>query len=481
MKRILLLSLICIVPISVLSQKVTVKITRTKEVSVSSWQILDEKYIPLITTDEFPGTDTAVFSLEANKRYFLEISVTEINFADTLLYSLWFNDEPIMRINTDIGPGDHFYPFFTGIKTDEAAKITGGSDADISEFPWQVYLEAGDYTCGGSIISSNWIITAAHCAKNDYDETIPASEMLIIAGANNPWNTLEGKGYRVSEVIVHEDYESNTLNNDIALLKLKDPINFTNAEPIKLISAKDVSAGATDPGVMSWVTGYGITRINPETYPSKLQKVHLPIISNSQASTVWKSIPATDLMAGYLNGNKDACSGDSGGPLVVPVSNGYKLAGLVSWGSNNCNTYGAYTRLSLFESWITAKTGIEITFNAPVPAGDSIICSGTTSNEYRVSQVTGATAYSWVLKPDAAGVITGNSESANVLWNNDFTGSVTINLQVTRNDAVSEWSKLNVNIAKHTRLLSQSKDTVMCADEPITLYVNAEGYNLNYI
>lgn len=480
MKRILLIPFLFIISLSVLSQKVNIKVTRTKEASVSGWQILDDKYITVLAGNEYPAGDTVVFTLEANKRYFFGVSVSEINFTYTCLYSLWFDDEPIMLINSDIGSGDHFFPFFTGIKTDEAAKITGGSDADISDFPWQVYLEAGDYTCGGSIISNNWIITAAHCAKNDYDETIQASEMIVTVGANNPRNTLEGKVYRVSEVIVHEDYDSNTLNNDIALLKLREPINYTNAEPIKLVSAKDASAGATDPGVLSWVTGYGITRVRPETYPSTLQKVRLPIVSNSQASTVWNRIPPTDLMAGYLNGNKDACSGDSGGPLVVPVSDGYKLAGLVSWGSSNCNTYGAYTRLSLFESWITTKTGIEITFNAPVPAGDSIICAGTASSEYHVNQETGATAYSWVLKPDAAGVITGNSNSANVFWNVDFTGSATINLQVTRNNAVSEWSNLNVNIAKHTRLLNQSKDTVMCADEPITLYVNAEGYNLNY-
>jgi hypothetical protein len=436
--------------------------------------------MPLITGDEFQDSDTAVFLLEANKRYLLEISVTEADFADTLLYSLWFNDEPVMQINQDIGPGDHFFPFFTGIKTDEAAKITGGSDADISDFPWQVYLEAGDYTCGGSIISNNWIITAAHCVKNDYDETIQASEMLIIAGANNPWNALEGKGYRVSEVIVHEDYDSITLNNDIALLKLIDPINYANAKPIKLISAKDSSDGATDPGVMSWVTGYGITRVIPLTYPAKLQKVQLPIVTNTQASGVWPNIPETDMMAGYRNGNKDACTGDSGGPLVVPVEGGYKLAGLVSWGSNNCNTYGAYTRLSLFESWITTKTGIEITFKAPVPQGDSIICIGIPSSEYHVSKVTGATAYNWSLIPENAGTIISNSETATVNWNHVYSGRTSISLQVSRNDELSEISELIVNIAKRTKLISEPEDTVMCAEEPLTLKAETEGYNLNY-
>jgi secreted trypsin-like serine protease len=480
MKRILFLFLILTMPLSVLPQKVTVQVKKKESATVSKWQILDEKLMPVVPGNVYAVDDISVFPLEANKRYFFEISVSEINDADTCLFILLINNEPIILINSDIGFGDHFFPFFTGIKNEEEAKITGGSDAVISDFPWQVYLEAGDFTCGGSIIGENWIITAAHCTKNDNNGTIPASNMDVIAGANNPRNNTQGKKYNVSEVIVHEGYDSNTLNNDIALLKLTEPINYLNATPIKLISSVDVNAGAADPGVMSWVTGYGITRVSPETYPSTLQMVRLPIVSNSQASVVWQSIAATDLMAGYLNGNKDACSGDSGGPLVVPVSGGYKLAGLVSWGSSNCNTYGAYTRLSLFESWITAKTGIEITFNAPVPEGDSIICTGTASGEYHVSPVNGVTSYKWVLTPDIAGVIQGNSESASVLWNNDFTGPAAINLQVSRNDEVSEWSRLTVNVAKHTRLLSQSKDTVMCAEEPITLYASAEGYNLNY-
>jgi hypothetical protein len=231
---------------------------------------------------------------------------------------------------------------------------------------------------------------------------------------------------------------------------------------------------------MSWVTGYGITSVNPVIYPSALQKVQLPIVSNSQASLVWRDIPVTDIMAGYRDGNKDACSGDSGGPLVVPVVGEYKLAGLVSWGSTDCNTYGAYTRLSLFESWITQKTGIEITFVAPVPQGDSIVCSGTSYTEYQAAAVAGASAYNWSLTPQSAGTIYGNAETAIVSWNSGFTGSADVKLQVSRNGELSEKSELVVNVAKLTRLISQPADSVMCAERPIVLKVEAEGYNLNY-
>jgi trypsin len=480
MKRCLIIFVVCLMPISLLSQKVTVMITKAKEASASGWQILDDQFFPVFSGYEYLREDTVILALEADKRYFLEISVSRINIPDSSLYSLWINNVAIMRINSDIEPGDHFYSFFTGTASEKQAKITGGTNTDISEFPWQIYLEAGNYTCGGSIIARNWIITAAHCTKGDFNETIPASEMVVTVGANNPRISTQGKDYLVSEVIVHELFDGNTLENDIALLRLTESINFTNAAPIKLVSANDAVAGFTDPGVLSWITGYGLTRVRPATYPSALQKVQLPIITNTQASTVWDKIPATDLMAGYENGNKDACIGDSGGPLVVPVSNGYKLAGLVSWGSSNCNTYGAYTRVSLFESWITEKTGIEITFSAPRPIGDSIICPGITSSVYHVNSVAGVTAYNWLLLPEAAGTISGNSETASVAWNQGYSGKANVYLQIMRNSEASEISQLTVNIAKNTRLLSQSGDTVMCAEQPLALKMNAEGYNLNY-
>ena len=291
--------------------------------------------------------------------------------------------------------------------------------------------------------------------------------MSITVGATNP--QAEGQTYFVSEVIVNEGFNASTLLNDIALLKLTQPINYTNATPIKLVTSDDVAYGATDPGVMAWVTGWGLTKANSSVLPTSLQKVQLPIITNTQASTVWNTIPSTDIMAGYLNGNKDACNGDSGGPLAVPVIDAYKLAGIVSWGSSSCNTYGAYTRVSDFESWIRLKTGIAKEYWPPAPAGDTLICKGDASGSYSVGNIPGATLYEWRLLPSNAGVVSGNSANATVLWNTGFTGSATLIVRVTINNKVSEWSRLNLKVVLNTKLLSQSGDTVICAKQPITL------------
>jgi hypothetical protein len=479
MKRFLFIFLLYLISLSVLAQKVTIRVSKTKNSGLTAWQIIDDQNITVFSGVEYLQNDTVTFSLDANRHYFLKISVSEINNPGTSICTLELNEEPLLLIKSDIGKGDHLFPFFTGIRSINA-KIAGGINTLISDFPWQVYYISGNYRCGGSIIGSNWVVTAAHCTKNSSGGATPASQMFVRVGLNNPSNANEGKTYSVSEAIVNEGFDSQTLLNDIALLRLTDTINFVNATPIKLLTTVDAAKGAIDPGVMSWVTGWGLTNVNPEVFPTSLQKVQLPIISDEQASTVWGTIPATDLMAGYLNGNKDACNGDSGGPLVVPVFGEYKLAGIVSWGSQNCNTYGAYTSVSDMESWIRTKTGIARNYMPPSPVGDSLICQGTESSQYSIQPVAGATAYEWNILPANAGVITGNSENASVLWNIGYSGSVNVILRVTINNKVSDWTGINVNIFLNTKILGQSHDTTICAGQPVTFNINAEGHNLNY-
>lgn len=479
MKNVIFIFLLSLVHLSVFSQKVIIKVIKGEKAAVSEWQILDENYQVVFTGSEYYRSDSVILTLEANKRYFLAISVTEIVTNDTNFYTLILNDEPIILLNTSIGAGDHFLPFFTGVST-EVNKIVGGTNALISDFPWQVYYVSGSFRCGGSIISKDWILTAAHCTKNSFGITNQVSTMYVKAGATNFNSTTEGQLYSVSEVIVHEGYDSQTLENDLALLRLQEPINIATARPVKLVSAKDVAYGATDPGVLAWVTGWGLTRVNPEVKPVNLQKGQLPIVSNKQASTVWNNIPSTCIMAGYLGGNPDACNGDSGGPLVVPVFDDYKIAGIISWGSSNCNTYGGYTSVSIMENWIREKTGIPEEYFPPAPVGDTLICNGVVSSQYNVSPITGATAYEWQLTPQQAGSVSWNIENATVNWDPLFFGSATLIMRVTVNGIVSEWSKLNLNVVMNTRLRSQTPNTAVCEATPISLFIGAEGYNLNY-
>lgn len=479
MKYFLFVSLLLLIAFPANAQKVTVQVIKTGKAANSGWQVMDKFLQPVVSGNDYFPEDTALFILEANKRYFLHISVIEIYNPDTSLYSLRINGEPILYIRSKTEPGDYFYPFFTGVKA-LPSKITGGTNADIADFPWQVYFKSGNLLCGGSIISDSWVVTAAHCTRNENGSSIPVSSMAIIAGTSHPTVPFDGKTYLINEVIVHPGFNNNTHENDIALLKIAGPINLTNARPIKLVSDYDISNGAIDPGVMAWVTGWGLTNVSQQTLPLYLQKVQLPIVSDAQASTVWPVIPVTDIMAGYLNGNKDACNGDSGGPLAVPVFTDLKLAGIVSWGSPDCNTYGAYSNVSVLESWIRSNTGIPKEYTPPSPTGDSIICPGTDSSFYSVENLPPATSFEWQISPPAAGTIRNDSINATVIWAQNFTGPATLWFRATINDTVSEWSRLNVNIVLNTILTGQSQDRVICAGMPVILNVYASGHDLVY-
>ena len=333
MKKLVFFAAFILLAYPLFSQKVPVYVVINRNAS-PEWQILDENMSIVFQSNSFFTGDTISFSLEANKRYFFYYTVTPVKEDTVNLYCLVLDKEPLILVRSDDSTGDHIIPFFTGTRSFET-KITGGTDALISEFPWQVYITAGEFTCGGSIISPEWIITAAHCVRNDAGVTIPAVEVRVKAGANNPYNNAEGTVYQAAQVISHENYNDETLENDIALIKVSNPINISQARPVVMVTQEDISFGATDPGVMTWVTGWGLTSVSPEVFPTRLQKVQLPIVTNSQASTVWRSIPSTVLMAGFRNGNKDACSGDSGGPLVVPFSENTGLQDLSVGGVQN--------------------------------------------------------------------------------------------------------------------------------------------------
>jgi len=475
MKKILVISLLFLISFYGYSQKVSVAIVSTRGAAISEWQILDENYLQVIRGDEYPG-DSIVFSLEANKRYFLQVSITDILMPGVPLYTVLLDKEYILSAGSETEPGDYFYPFFTGTR-EAQTKIIGGTDAAISDFPWQIYLISGNYRCGGSIISPGWVVTAAHCVKNTSGNTISPTLMIITAGSSTP--TISGTRYYVSQVIPHPNFNSTSLENDIALLKVSSTISCANCKPVKLMSIKNIVEGYTDPGTMAWITGWGLTDALTQTIPSNLQKALVPIVSKSTASAVWRTIPGTDIMAGYLNGNKDACSGDSGGPLAIYVNGEFKIAGIVSWGSTTCDTYGGYSDVSNFENWIRSNTGI-YDYTTAKPVGDSVVCPGTGTSDYTEELVSSALAYEWQLLPASAGAISWSWEKATVTWNQGYVGTATVKARVKLTDSYSEWGERTVTCAIITKLLNQTGDTSICAGEPLNLMLLTEGTNNNF-
>ncbi|KAJ8969561.1 hypothetical protein NQ317_004748, partial [Molorchus minor] len=227
-------------------------------------------------------------------------------------------------------------------------RIVGGQTANIANYPYQVSLQTnGNHFCGGSIISSTWILTAAHCM-----ESIQANRVTVRAGSSSV--SSGGQVVAVSRAISHPQYSSRNIDYDISLLQLASAINTGNARAISLPSAGNgPSAGST-----CIITGWGATREGGGA-PSTLQVVQVPVVSQANCRSAYGNSAITDRMfcAGVLGvGGKDACQGDSGGPAVV----GGKLVGVVSWG-NGCArpAYpGVYTNVANLRSWVKQQSGI---------------------------------------------------------------------------------------------------------------------------
>ncbi|XP_012161668.1 trypsin [Ceratitis capitata] len=239
------------------------------------------------------------------------------------------------------------------------AKIFGGSPVAITSAPWQVSVRLKEYEivqfgyghiCGGSVITTRVIVSAAHCAI--YTNITPTvyrfpNDFTIVMGSVylqevTPY-TLQ---YNVLEVVPHPDFNLQPLENDIALFFIngKIPTNYPTVSPIPL------NRLALAAGLNCTVTGWGVTE-QGITWPVLLGTV-VPIVATAQCNNSYSgTIMNGMLCAGYLStGGADACQGDSGGPLAC---NG-TLAGIVSWG-NGCakpGYPGVYTNVSDYTNWI---------------------------------------------------------------------------------------------------------------------------------
>lgn len=243
------------------------------------------------------------------------------------------------------------------------ARVVGGTDADEGEWPWQVSLHAlgQGHLCGASLISPNWLVSAAHCFMDErnFKYSDPTKWTAFLGLLDQSKRSSSGvQEHKLKRIITHPSFNDFTFDYDIALLELEKPAEYsTVVRPICLPDTTHVFPA----GKAIWVTGWGHTQ-EGGTGALILQKGEIRVINQTTCEGLMpQQITPRMMCVGFLTGGVDSCQGDSGGPLSSVETDGRIFqAGVVSWGEGCAqrNKPGVYTRLPVLRDWIKDQTGV---------------------------------------------------------------------------------------------------------------------------
>uniref|UniRef100_A0A8C7C0Y9 Peptidase S1 domain-containing protein n=1 Tax=Neovison vison TaxID=452646 RepID=A0A8C7C0Y9_NEOVI len=235
----------------------------------------------------------------------------------------------------------------------QSMRIVGGFPAAEGKWPWQVSLQAGDrHICGGSLIASRWVLTAAHCIFGHVEYTAKLGDIFM--GEHASRMAIE---IPVQDIVIHQDYNPiGLIENDIALALLEFPVNFSsNVQPVCLPKKAFMVQGGTE----CWVTGWG--KLNEAGKTEARREAELNIVRYEKCNTMLQTEMETSsdlvkkgMVCGYSTQGKDACQGDSGGPLVCELNKTWVQVGIVSWGigCGRKKLPGIYTEVSFYKDWV---------------------------------------------------------------------------------------------------------------------------------
>ncbi|EDW72950.1 uncharacterized protein Dwil_GK17276 [Drosophila willistoni] len=238
-------------------------------------------------------------------------------------------------------------------------RITGGEIAERNQFPYQVglllYVNGGAAWCGGTLISDRWVVTAAHCT-----DSLTTGVDVYLGAWDRSNNTEDGQQIvfvETKNVIVHEDWQADTITNDISLIKLPVPIKLNeHIQPAKLpVKSNTYNTYSGENGIAS---GWGLISDQATAVTDKLRYIDVPIMANSGCSPWYLGLVGSTNICIKTTGGTSICSGDSGGPLVT--KDGY-LIGATSFGiAFGCEVGwpGVFTRVTSYLDWIEDKTGV---------------------------------------------------------------------------------------------------------------------------
>uniref|UniRef100_A0A8D8M0Q2 Proclotting enzyme n=1 Tax=Cacopsylla melanoneura TaxID=428564 RepID=A0A8D8M0Q2_9HEMI len=243
-------------------------------------------------------------------------------------------------------------------------RVVGGQESLPGRWPWMaaIFLHGTrrtEFWCGGSLIGTRYILTAAHCTKDTRQRPFHAQQFTVRLGDIDLRREDEPsmpETYRVEEVRPHKDFSRVGFYNDIAVLVLDKPVK-KNRYTIPLCLPPLIMRNDDFLGKTTTVVGWGTTYYGGKESTVQRQ-VDLPIWDNSECDkTYFQPITENFICAGLKEGGKDACQGDSGGPLMMKKDGYWMQVGIVSFG-NKCGEPGypgVYTRVTKYLDWIESN------------------------------------------------------------------------------------------------------------------------------
>ncbi|KAL7828631.1 hypothetical protein SRHO_G00322650 [Serrasalmus rhombeus] len=235
-------------------------------------------------------------------------------------------------------------------------RVVGGEDARPHSWPWQISLQytsnsAWYHTCGGTLIASQWVLTAAHCISS-------SRTYRVAMGKHNLAEVEDGSvAIAAGKIVVHEKWSSLFIRNDIALVKLANPITFSDTISPACLPAEGYILPHNAP---CYVTGWGRTKTGGPL-PDILQQALLPVVDHATCTKMdwWGSQVKETMVCAGGDGIVSGCNGDSGGPLNCQNADGaWEVHGIVSFGSGlSCNLTKkptVFTRVTSYITWINS-------------------------------------------------------------------------------------------------------------------------------